>query len=455
MRPVSPGFASLLLALLASPLAAQVEVSAIGLDLEPISATEEIRHFRYEEGVELASLEVAAELAVGDLLTALVDELFLELTCPEGSLLRFTGRFMVQINPILEGEDCAVDFMDGALDVLTDGETEVCTGGVCLGTGGTRYGLRLDRAERAATRRVVVFDGGVAVGTVGGEAETVTAKEELVIRPAPAEEETEAEVEAGPYTRPPAPLPQQRRRYRRPIYPRIAAPAAPAAAELVFERRTIDDEQIERWAGLYARFDVVKARAAGIELDPGAAEAEKERLKTLHAAVMREPEKPEARAELADAQVENRIDREALYNAKRSGLATPEALELYQIDPSRLRRGSAEDRERLKTLIRENRPSLSDRQFLVIDALSWQPAANSPPAEIERYWRRWVERQQTARRRGDIDARGYVILARALAALDDARRGAEAARRALELDETARQLTERELAACRELASGG
>ncbi len=409
----------------AARAAAEVEVSGLGRDVEPLATTDLVRHFRFEEGVEVEQLELGQGLAVGDLLTSLDDDLFLELACADGSLLRFTERFLVQINPVAEGVDCAVDFLDGKVDVLTDGETEVCSAGVCLGTGGTRFAVRLDRGSDRADRRVLVFEGGVTATEPGSQPAEVAAGQELIIR-------------------------------RR----QAAAPE--------FERRRIDEEQIERWAGLYARFDVIKARAAGVELPPERLAAAREQFKTLHAAVLRQPDAAEARTRLAEVQLAYRVDREALYNVKRSGVASSETLRQIEVDEDRARRGDGADREKLLQLIRDSRLSpatggesgltaFDARRFTaqLQSALAVNPPDGISRREAASFWGDRIVALKEARERGEITARGYLVMARGYDALGDADSSRSMARRALAMAADGGGLSDDELAAARRLASGG
>lgn len=300
--------AALLFLLAAVPAAAQVKVTTLALDGKPLLETTGIRLSRYADLTENNLLKVGDVLSENDLVTALVPGLFVELTCPKGTLLRFTGGFRAVISPPEEA-DCAVNYLSGNLDVLTDEPTQVGVGGKTLGTSGTSYALRLDRPGGEPSERVLVFEGNVKVTS------------------------------------------------------RTVSTVVPTGQSLTFSRlvtkpvlKPVTTREVERWAALYASFDVAKARAAGVEVSGEQAAATEAKLTQLHAAVLRDPAAAEPRLELAAEQASHRIGDEALYNMRRSQKI--DRSKLLAIQPDALKRGDALEYKRLHQLLIEAAPTL-------------------------------------------------------------------------------------------------
>lgn len=402
---------------------AEVTVTTIGRALDSLEATEEVRHFSFETGEEVEVLKVGQELPVGDEVVALTDDLFVELTCPGGSQLHFTGNFRVQINMPTTGQDCAIDSRDGSLDVLTDVAVETCAAGVCAATGGTRYAVAVGRSGGTLEREITVFEGEVEVVT-REQRTAVTTRKTLKVKD-----------------------------------------LADGRGAVSFETTEVTARQVDRWADLYARFDVVNARAAGVELSGEALTEAQGDFKRLHAMVLAQPEAKEPRAELAAKQVTYKVDRAALYHAQRSGLVTEEQVRDRQIDPGRLGPRYEVDRGALEVLIRDQSAVTGPQTFttvgpvinaqpMVLGVLTLGPPEGASARERARFWQGQLERFESWRESGDLDSRKYLIAARAQYELGDKRAAAALAQRAIRTNPSQSLLTARELAYAGELAGG-
>jgi hypothetical protein len=392
--------------------AAQVRISALGLRLEPQQESTSVRLSRFADLTEVESVAVGTELAPDDLLTGLDEDLFVELRCTGGSLLRFTGKFRVLVRAAGDGVDCAVNLLAGKLDLLTDERTEVNSAGQVLGTEGTRYALRLQRTPAGPEQRVLVFEGKVEVGEPRRQREWVAGGLTVTLLP--------------------------------------EGPTAPPQA--------ITAEEVDRWARLYARFDVIKAQAAGAELGAEGSQAAAARLAPLHAAVLRQPDDPQARAELVEAQVTYRVADEARYNLERFAVDAG-ARELYQLDRRRLYRGDELELPQVKEFMRRAvtpRPPSGSPE-------SGGPGAERPeeaPVALEGRaeellrrgeYREVVQVLEAELPSGGLTSRSYLALAQAYRALGEAERGRLYAERALRLDAREGGLSAREKALCERL----
>jgi len=273
-----------------------------------LTETQEIRLERYADSTEVNRLQIGDMLADGDLLSALAPDLSVELTCPRGTLLHLTGPFRTVVS-LPEGADCGLEPLSGGLDVLTDQPTEIRSAGKTLGTTGTRYAVRLSRSESAPNCRVLVFEGHVEVK--GADLLQVVS----------------------------------------------------SAQSLTFSRQTVKPEpqpvtreEVQKWAGLYARFDLVKAEAAGVELTAEQRSATEVTLTKLHAAVLTAPTATQPRLDLAREQLHYRIGDEALYNLRRTELIDPGRLQ--QIQPEKLQRNDPGEYRRLDQILREIPPDV-------------------------------------------------------------------------------------------------
>lgn len=273
-------------AMLAMPAAAQITVTTLAEGDDPVEKTERIRVSRFLDLTEVDLLAVGDVLSEFDQITALSEDVRIELTCSDGSVLEFGEGFRVMVQAAEGEDDCAVIVtLAGLGDVLTGERTETNLGGTALITTGTRYAFRLRRDGEQPRQEVLVFDGEVEVRKPVGATAEIT-RERI-----PAGRVVELSQGTG----------------------RIAT-------------RAIRSGEIEWWAKRYASFDVVKARAAGAEIDPWEAAALRNKLTDLHAAVLSEPKKFELRAELAATQSSVRVHREALYHTDKIQRIEPEVL---------------------------------------------------------------------------------------------------------------------------------
>jgi len=264
---------------MAAPLTAQSQITAIVADSESIDSSDDVRLLRFADASEELSIAVGTELEIGDLLSSISGLTDIEIACGEDTLMRFSGGFRVLIDAP-EATDCAVNFLSGTLDVLTDEPTEVDTGAVILGSEGTQYTVELSRVDGRADRRLLVFDGKVRVR---GDA-------------------IDQQVETGR---------TWRLRSAEPEWGDVAA---------------VD---LDRTSQRYAMFDASRITAVGAEKA-----AAVERLRTLHYQVLSQPESTEKRVALAKEQLEYARTPQALYHLRRGEVTTPSALESHAIDPS-------------------------------------------------------------------------------------------------------------------------
>ncbi len=274
-----------LLALATWPVAAEVEVTSLARDFEAVDETDDVRCTLFAS-FEETGVAVGMELEPGDLLASVSGATDLELTCPNGSLLRFSGSFRVLINPPEEGGDCAVNFLSGTLDVLTDQPTEVNAGGVVLGSEGTQFSVELSRGADGGEQTCNVYDGRVRWRARGVE---------------------QRWLDGG----------------RRLNWDRDD-----------FSEAEVPEAQLSRVAGRQARFDAIMALRRGAAEDPRAAA---ERLAELHHAVLAEPGDADRRVALAKAQLDYRISDQATYHLGRAGVRTEEQMRSHQIDVDKLK----------------------------------------------------------------------------------------------------------------------
>jgi hypothetical protein len=266
-RRAGPWMLVLLLSLAIKVQGQTVTISALAEGTAPLKETTAIRYTRFADFSQQPSVFLGLKLEAGDLLESTSEQasrqVLLEVTCPQGSLARFSGRFRVVIQP---GEKaCAFDMLTGNLDFLAVEPTEVGVGGAVAGSQSTQYGIRLSRKGGGVRRRILVFEGEVLTSD---RKEAITAGTQLVY-------------EDG-------------------------APPRPQKIEVSDLKRTAD---------VYARFDVSKAISAGAAVpDPEQTAGE---LSRLHYDVLLQPADAEKRTRLGSLQQHYKIDAEANYNLTR------------------------------------------------------------------------------------------------------------------------------------------
>jgi hypothetical protein len=402
------------LAVAALPVAAQVQVTTLAKGDTPLRSTAEIRVSRFADFTETDSLAVGAELSEGDLLTALSPDLLLELTCPRGTQLHFSGGFRVLIGAAGE-DDCALSFLSGDLDVLTDEPTSVDAGGQVLGTHGTRYAVQLARSGGQAQQWVWVFEGKLDVAG-GRDRRTLASGRTLEL-----------------------------------------------SGELPPAETAIPSEAIRHWAAAYARTDLVKARAAGVDFATPQGAGTEAKLVSLYTKVLAAPDDSAARLDLAKVQVENRLGAAAAHNLKRIDPKSQRDLERLRLDPGKIKSGDPAQLEQLQKLILRTQPGagvVGSTETPSASAGHAEPGAVLSADELTR----WLLEGRLAdvagtletlrKRTGDLDARRTCLLARAYAGLGSVDTAANFARRALAKDEQGDKLNASEMATCRKLSYG-
>jgi hypothetical protein len=214
----------------------------------------------------------------GDALTGSGDGAAMELSCPNGSNLRFTSPFFAVVLPQSEGQDCAIQLGQGGVDMLTDTSTNVQTPGeVTMGSEHTIYGVRVFREN--FRREAMVYDGAVRVWTRTTQG-------------------------SGR------------------VFPAGAKAVIEGVAGSTVSRKEIIDSDIQSAATLHAHIDVIKARAAGSTIEN--LDETYANLKSSYVKVLTAPADPQLRLEIAVQQVNLRIPTEALYHLKRAEGRTPQ-----------------------------------------------------------------------------------------------------------------------------------
>ncbi|MEM9304696.1 MAG: hypothetical protein AAGE01_21470, partial [Pseudomonadota bacterium] len=163
-------FACLLAAILFAGRAALAQgvvtdLVSSGMPAEELSEIQLLRFAVIGAAVPIAR---GMQLDPGDIIESAETGKGIELTCPPdtNSQYRFEGLFRVMMAGVTDDGGCAFELLAGRVDVLTDADTQVDSGGVVLGTEGTQYALSVARAAGGeVSREVVVFDGTVTIRT--------------------------------------------------------------------------------------------------------------------------------------------------------------------------------------------------------------------------------------------------------------------------------------------------
>jgi hypothetical protein len=224
------------------------------------------------------------DLLPGDFLIA-PDTAHLELRCPVDSetTYRLRGPFRVVLD-IPREAGCHVNLLNGSANVLAAEPTEQTVGGVTLGSRGTQYAIVVERDAEGPSSRVIVFDGRVQMATAAG--------------------------------------------------PVVVGPGTGVTYEMRSGRHTTSrttSAQLQRWAGLYAAFDLNAAVTNGAEVPQY--DRTYTRLQRLHYEVLSNPADTMARVNLAKTQLEYRVSDQATFNLRRAGVTSDAQLQRYQIDP--------------------------------------------------------------------------------------------------------------------------
>ncbi len=245
-----------------------VVVSALGDGSKQTSA---VHVLRYATNKEEALVRVGDRFEAGDELTAITD-ITIELTCPEGSAVKFSGKFRAFISaPKDKQQDCAINLLAGQADIITNHPTSIESGERIAGSKGTVYSIRVDRDVTGSTLLCAVLDGEVEVRGQSGDPSQLKGGSKKVWSPASTKEQV----------------------------------------------LTADD--IKGSSALYARMDAVKAKMAGAKTTQSTV-AE---LETLYRRVFQAPSDAVARVELAAKLTNLKITSGALYQLDRAEKLTP------------------------------------------------------------------------------------------------------------------------------------
>jgi len=124
-------YAALLFMLVAAPAAAQVKVKTLAQGGKKLAQSTAVQLSRLD-GTKTQTLKVGDVLSEGDRLTALALDLVVELTCPQGKGMRFTGSFEAVINPP-KAANCAYNNRIGGRVVVMDPPKKVTNGSTTMG----------------------------------------------------------------------------------------------------------------------------------------------------------------------------------------------------------------------------------------------------------------------------------------------------------------------------------
>lgn len=255
-------------------------VNAIGLGLEPQTSTDEVFVLRFADFDAQTGLAVNEPLFEGDMIQGDREGLLIELRCNGGSLIKLSGRFRVALSARRAGQDCALDLLAGAVDVVTDLPTEVNVGGRIIGSEGTRYAVDAWAETGATSVNLTVFEGAVSLRGAG-EVQRIERMTTIALQ--------------------------------------SNASAEPTA---------IPEAKLQQHARLLGEFDSIKAiqtmQNDGDEVD---AEATVQYYTQLNQAVLSAPDDPTARLRLALAQTAIDRPEAAQYNFKRLGVDEEQLLD--------------------------------------------------------------------------------------------------------------------------------
>ncbi len=400
---------SALCLLLATAAWPQAEITSLAAGDTPLEGSSDLRLERFADFAEVELLSLGDKLEIGDLLSSISSETAIELSCGETSLLRFSGRFRVLINP--PGEtDCAVNLLGGQLDVLTDAPTEVRAGGMVLGSEGTQYAVRLERDPQGGVQEnVTVFDGKLWVRGRDRDNQRISAE----IR----------QIETGETW---------------------------GWDGKESSRGKLNKTHSQRAAKVYARLDLAKSYfAEEIPGSPGTTargdiQQKIEQLKALHANVLSKPDDPSGRAELAKTQLDLKIGKAAIYNLKRAEIDDEVKLRSYRIDPAAIP-------EPQKEKLYQPKAQFQSQIYRLPTAVLAQPLASNPWALLDQQNYSAALTALTKLAKREPTARVYCGLAQAYGGVDgwtDSRAGTYASR-ALRLVKRGQKIPAAELRICR------
>src|SRR6185295_2368107 len=244
-----------------------VVVSALGDGSKQTSA---VHVLRYATNKEEALIRVGDRFEAGDELTAISD-VTIELTCPEGSAVKFSGRFRAFISASKDKEDCAINLLAGQADIITNHPTSIESGERVAGSKGTVYSIRVNRDAQGSTLWCAVLDGEVEVRGQSGDPSGLKGGSKKVWSPAGIHEQN------------------------------------------------LSSDDIKGSSVLYARMDAVKATMAGVKTTASTIAD----LETSYRRVFQAPADAEARIELAAMQTNLKVAAGAIYQLDRAEKLTP------------------------------------------------------------------------------------------------------------------------------------
>jgi tetratricopeptide (TPR) repeat protein len=415
---------------------AQGTITALEKKLKRLRATKDIRCFRYADLKEASEVRVGMALSIGDELRKSEGDITLEVKCSSGSLLKFSGPFRV-VFLASNGQDCAINLLNGSADVLTSQPTTVTSGPAKLATKRTQYSVEVYRTDDGPAQDWSVYEGEVEI-QLGSLERRLDAGKKLVIR----------------------------------------GRESPLSKE-------IEPLDISRAANIYARLDVSEAAdPSGDQRQTFYAE-----LQALHRSVLSNPKDVQARISLAQREIDrhrytqaalNLSLTEGLVNAEdhrqlaiiaamkgtaysRSGRFTEanEAyLRAYYLDPSRA--PSKRDADTAAAIPASRPPFATNSKPESRQPRSSSPAPSAPSLEEQQYLLDLIRReryqeaidgfQQRLRLLGP-NAKDSYGLALAYSGLGDTRRAAESARQALERNKIDHSLSEQEEHAAEKIAA--
>lgn len=232
-----------------------------------------IQSFRIALGsFDREALTLGMALDAGDELISSGGGVALELSCPNGAIVKFSGPVRATVLPPSQTGDCAIALASGSLDILTDAPTTVQSGEVTLGSERTVYAVRVSHVAQRPTRELLVYDGDVSIRSPQAS-EQISAGHKVQTR------------------------------------------------GLAIERQPINRADIDRAATVYANIDLLRARVAGTPIEDPAATSTT--LRTSYANVFSAPANPAYQLDIAVQQVNLRIPNQALYHLRRADQHAP------------------------------------------------------------------------------------------------------------------------------------
>ena len=160
------------------PDSTAVCLTAILVDDQALCKTDSrhrLTHHRFKGGTAVPSLRVGLLLEPFDRLSydaglssETIPDVALELLCPNGSNLQFSGDFDVVVKS-QDPDFCAIDLQAGRGDVQCGGSTGLSFNEISLGCKGTRFAADSTIRSASSLARILVFEGDVTAVQAGDE----------------------------------------------------------------------------------------------------------------------------------------------------------------------------------------------------------------------------------------------------------------------------------------------